>query len=791
MLATSFGMVASTAVHARGASNGAPGSATRAIEIRRTTDGIPHIRADDWRGLGVGVGFAQAQDALCTLAEAFVTYEGKRSLFFGADQRPALDSSMGRAKNIDSDFFFSAFADASTVARFRAEQPAELIALAEGYADGYNRRLREIRAHPSRGAGRGCLNARWLRPIVPQDVFRRMYAVQLMAGYLQFLPDIVNAAPGAARESDAADTNALRTRLANNLGVHAELGSNAIAWGRQATGGDGAVLLGNPHWFWGGPDRFYQMQLTIPGQLNVAGVGFLGVPLVMIGFNEHVAWSHTVSSARRFGLFQLALDPADAHRYLVDGVAEPMQARRVTVDVAQGRGRVRRVTRTLYTSRFGPIVDLAHLHPALGWSDARAIAVRDVNADNWRSYRNFLEWGRAGSLDEFVAIQRREAAMPWVNTVAIGKGDGRVWYADIGAVPDVPDDFRKACAAPLAQAFAQFDSRTPFLDGSRSHCTWRIDADAAQAGAMPAGRLPGLLRDDYVANMNDSHWLANIYQPLEGFPELLGEEKSALRIRGRLGHQIAIALLEEGARSSAALSRSVMRDALASRVYSAEQFKQTLLDQACPRASGRGADDAEEARACDILRAWGNTGEVDDRGALLWDAFWQELQKVAQDKLYKIPFSTQAPLTTPSAPALDERGAAKALAAAIASLSANGIALDAAPGSQRVVFSGGRRWPVYGGCGDIGYFTTACPEEGGYRMGPNVISNSYLQVVRFGDDGVDAHTLLAHGEDERAVSGGPGSAPVARYSRKDWLPFPFREADIRRDPQLTRTVLQR
>jgi acyl-homoserine-lactone acylase len=55
---------------------------------------------------------------------------------------------------------------------------------------------------------------------------------------------------------------------------------------------------------------------------------------------------------------------------------------------------------------------------------------------------------------------------------------------------------------------------------------------------------------------------------------------------------------------------------------------------------------------------------------------------------------------------------------------------------------------------------------------------------------MEAHTLLAHGQDETAVDNGRGSAPVARYARKDWLRFPFREADIARDPQLGRVVLQ-
>ena len=47
-------------------------------EIRRTTFGVPHIRAADERGLGYGIGYAYAQDNLCLLANEVVTVNGER-----------------------------------------------------------------------------------------------------------------------------------------------------------------------------------------------------------------------------------------------------------------------------------------------------------------------------------------------------------------------------------------------------------------------------------------------------------------------------------------------------------------------------------------------------------------------------------------------------------------------------------------------------------------------------------------------------------------------------------------
>ena len=59
---------------------------------------------------------------------------------------------------------------------------------------------------------------------------------------------------------------------------------------------------------------------------------------------------------------------------------------------------------------------------------------------------------------------------------------------------------------------------------------WRIDK--AAFGDHPLGRtvlgpeehLPSMFRTDYVMNANDSYWLGNLKQRLEGFPLIVGNE---------------------------------------------------------------------------------------------------------------------------------------------------------------------------------------------------------------------------------------------------------------------------
>ncbi|MDP9900688.1 penicillin acylase family protein [Variovorax ginsengisoli] len=774
---------------------GRPELPNASIEIRRTADGIPHVRASTWRGLGIGLGQVQAEDALCTLADAFVTFGGQRSLYFGAEAKPQTRSTFGTPANIDLDFFFRAFAGDDAVEALKREQPVELDELIAGYAEGYNRHVRALQAGEQTDAAHACAGASWVRTIGPEDIYRRMVAAGLAGGYTHFVSEIVNAKPAAVAPPAPTDKFSLSSRLDIPVGDASGIGSNVLAFGQAATGERGSsVLFGNPHWYWGGPDRFYQAHLTLPGKLDVAGVSFLGIPLIMIGFNNDVAWSHTVSAARRFGLFDLTLDPTDPTRYLVDGRSEAMRAQPLTVPVRRADGSLDLVRRTLYRTRFGPVVDVGARNAALGWGARKALAIRDVNADNPRIFRNFFRWNQARSLDEFMRIQREEMAMPWVNTAAIGRGDGRVWYADIGAVPGVSDALRAACATPLSKVFAALDPATPMLDGSRAACQWQSPPAAVQPGTLGAEQMPHLLREDYVANMNDSYWLTNPAQPLTGFASILGGEGRPLSMRGRQGHAIAAGLAAAGETSVRALAGRVMHQTLEARSYTADHFKTAVLERACasgtvelpPEDAAAKARTVDVRQACQVLRHWSNRADAVDRGALLWDFLWARVLRIPAKNLDMQPFSATAALTTPSDIDTSDPRVAQALAGAVQDMARKGWALDTPLGERRFVRSNGRELPLWGGCDAEGYFTVACAHEGDYTMGDRSHGNTYLQVVYFDLHGVQAHTLLAHGERETAVSNGKGIAPVARYAKKDWLHFPFREEDIARATQSRR-----
>ena len=784
-----------------GGGSGGVDNGRYSAEIRRTAMGVPHIKASSWGNAGFGYGYAQAQDNLCTMADSFLTYRGERSRYFGGDAQLVYDSTIDRPRNLDSDFFHRHVISADVVDAMVAAQPDNLKKMVDGFAAGYNRYVREAQSGGTAHAA--CRTAAWVQPITARDIWRRMVAANLAGGYSNFVAPLANATlPNAAASAtaeaaplapapsgqqvarlDPTRTQPPRMQVGGTLGI----GSNMYGFGSAVTGESSSVLFGNPHWYWKGPDRFYQAQLTIPGELNVSGASFLGVPVVLIGFNDNVAWSHTVSTARRFGFFQLQLADGDRTSYVRDGKAVKMTASTITVPVRGASGAVTDVTRTLYKTEYGPLVNLGGLNPALAWTQTTAFAMRDVNGDNFRTFRNWMRWNQATSLDDFIAIQKQESAIPWVNTVAVGRGNPRAWYADIGAVPNVSPDQVATCTTGFGKAMAAALPNVPFFDGSRSACDWQTDGDSAQKGTVGASRMPSLLRDDYVGNMNDSYWLANAKAPLTGFPAIFGAAGTqAQSLRTRLGHTMALERLAgtdqyAGKQATSAIVRQMV---LNSRVFSAERFKDQALALVCTTpqitvtAESRAVD---VTAACATLRAWDNTGNATARGSHVWDEFWTRVQ-VPAAQLYAVPFSADDPLNTPR----DLRASAadalrQAFGAAVLSVQRSGFAVNAPRGEVLFATRGGSKIPLYGGCGDSGYFTINCSEnpieKGGYSMDGQPHGNSYMQVVSFPASGVEAHTFLTFSLSDDPASSRYGDYTKA-YGAKQWLRMPFSESEI-------------
>ena len=287
-------------------------------QIRYTTGGVPHILAHSWPGLGFGYGYAFAQDNLCTMANDYVTVEAQRSRYFGPT---GVDIERGNGvvvSNLDSDLFYQQIIDSGVVQHLaQALSPTEKQVEA-GYVKGYNAYL----AHVGGAAGvpdPTCRGQAWVKPITLLDSYLRFYQLMLLSSSGAVIQGISEAAPpkagaAAAQASAAATARTGRALAAALRAQRRSMGSNAVAIGSAGTRDHRGLLLGNPHFPWLGTERFFQSQLTIPGKINVTGASLYGVPLILIGHNASVAWSHTVSTAFRFTPFQLTLVPGHPTR---------------------------------------------------------------------------------------------------------------------------------------------------------------------------------------------------------------------------------------------------------------------------------------------------------------------------------------------------------------------------------------------------------------------------------------------------------------------------------------------
>ncbi|MDG5805600.1 penicillin acylase family protein [Streptomyces ossamyceticus] len=752
--------------------------------IRYTEYGIPHIVAEDYADLGFGTGWAQAADQVCVLADGFVTVRGERSRHFGPDTSP--DFSLSSAtRNLTSDLYFRGVRDTGSVRRL-LERPApvgpsrEVKELMRGWAAGYNAWLRKNRITDP-----ACRGAAWVRPVTTLDVFSRAYALAVLGGEGRFVDAIATAqppAPGAAPKAAAPDAKAA-ARAASELFStgDADMGSNAVAFRGDTTANGRGLLLGNPHYPWAGGRRFWQAHQTIPGELNVSGGSLLGSPITQIGFNAKVAWSHTVATGTPMNLHQLTLDPADPTTYLVDGEAERMTQRSVTVAVKDGEP----VTRTQWWTRYGPVVTSLGSDLSLPWTAGTAYALSDPNTTNLRFADTSLGFAKARGTDDVLKALGRHQGLPWVNTVAADSA-GHTLFTQSQVLPRITDELAARCSTPLGRATYPA-AGVAVLDGARGDCAPGSDPDAVQPGVFGPARMPTLKDAPYAENSNDSAWLANADRPLTGYERVFGNigTQRSMRTRGAVEDVAAMAV------KGGLTVRDLQKQQFANRVPAADLAAGDAA-RACaalPGGTATGSDGTavDVSGACRVLAAWDRTMDTGSRGALLYDRFWRKLTRtVPNAQLWKVPFSAADPVRTPNTLNTAAPGFATALADTVTELRAAGIALDAKLGDHQFVVRGDRRIPVHGGTESLGVWNKIEAPWNAAVGGYAEVSSGSSHIQAVGWDGSRcpvARTLLTYGQSSNPNS--PYYSDQTRlFSAEKWVTSRFCEKDIRSSPKL-------
>lgn len=259
---------------------------------------------------------------------------------------------------------------------------------------------------------------------------------------------------------------------------------------------------------------------------RVVGFSFAGVPAVVVGHNERIAWGVTTQSVDTQDLFIEKVNPDNERQYEVEGMWVDFETRRETLRVAGGDDVIFEVR----VSRNGPIVSGTLIEEDL-FDDSSALETPDdfAVALAWSSLRPsllveaFIGLNLAGNYDDF-----REATANWdiaAQNVVYADVDGNIAYQSTGSVPvraagngrypvpgwtgeydwvgTVPFEEMPALFNPpsgyivTANQFVIPASSEPFLtaDGGHGYRAARITELLAASGGLDVGIMQGFQVD--------------------------------------------------------------------------------------------------------------------------------------------------------------------------------------------------------------------------------------------------------------------------------------------------------
>jgi penicillin amidase len=197
-------------------------------------------------------------------------------------------------------------------------------------------------------------------------------------------------------------------------------GSNSWAVAQSRSGSGRPLLANDPHLGVQMPGTFFAVHLKGP-RIHVAGASIPGLPGVVIGHTEDVAWGLTLAMVDDQDLFVLTLDDAGS-RELIDGRWQPL--RTVTEDI-NVRWQEAPVLLKVRLSNHGPLVrEQRGENLALSWTGLYGPSVGSA----------ILRMSSADSVRE-VALAWEGILGPAMNLVA-ADSRGNILHQVVGQIPD-------------------------------------------------------------------------------------------------------------------------------------------------------------------------------------------------------------------------------------------------------------------------------------------------------------------------------------------------------------------
>ncbi len=492
------------------------------VAISLDEHGIPRIEAQSERDAAVALGWLHARDRMFQMDAMRRGAEGRLAEIAGASalRLDRFSRTLGLAERARADL---------------AAMPPEARDLLEAYAEGVNARL-AIRGRlaapeflvlgepepwkPEHSLLWGKVMGLWLSGSWRRDLERARLARLIPPERLRLLwPE--DRSPGRL-DLAGLDPAALGRLLAATprFGEDAPLpedASNAwaVAPARSASGA--ALLATDPHLGFQAPILWYLARIELPGGRFRAGATAPGVPAVVIGRNESLAWGFTTTHSDTQDVFiERVLD--------ADHYATPDGPRRFTVreERIAVRGREQPEILRVRETRNGPVI--SDLEAAGGLAPNTVLAVAMANLAPEESVAEaLLALNGARNVAEARAAAARFSSPPQNLIVAdrsgaiaqylVGRtpirrsGDGTVpvpgWDGAADWIGFVPFDAMPHLESPPSGVLAAANSRPsppghPVFLGRDWFGDWRLRRIAELLGARPRHDLAG-----FAAMQND------------------------------------------------------------------------------------------------------------------------------------------------------------------------------------------------------------------------------------------------------------------------------------------------
>jgi len=448
----------------------------QSVEILRDQWGIPHVFSETDQAAMYGLGYATAEDRAFQMTYALRMIQGRLAEVIG-DRRQLNRNET----SIDHDRKMRTFGFYRSAQQRAEELEEETRDLLQAYCDGVNAYFQdhagrwhplfaELELVPEPWTPADCIASWWhFAQFFGTDGTRDLIAAR------NFAPPRQEIRGGAARNpaltdelqrlpSDQSTAVVLRSDVtqewidrtvsyARDRGLkinqtdqpqsaqQAPKFSHAWVVGADRSTTGSAVLVSDPQTPVRNPSLLYEFH--IQGQtFNARGVGVAGCPLILIGFNEQVAWGVTALGADQADLFLLDTDPQHPNQYRFDGQWQEMIVRQEVIKI-KGKSSIDYIVRS---SHWGPVATpFCFAAPGEPEVALKRIPIFDTGRETIRGGMAMLRAQNSGQLDQALA----DWEFPSANMV-FGDRDGAIGYRAVGAFPvrSIHDDSQGRAARP-------------------------------------------------------------------------------------------------------------------------------------------------------------------------------------------------------------------------------------------------------------------------------------------------------------------------------------------------------